>query len=70
MNLIKGKLVKCGGNLHRYKRDKIRNKIRGFCHCDGYAFKDAPHRKGTAPWCIHSKREPTQEEYEERYGPC
>ena len=67
--LIDNKCPDCEkGNLHRFTRDKIRDKTRN-CYCEAYPFKGAPHRTGTAPWCIHSKREPTREEYEERYGP-
>lgn len=44
-----------------YVKERERT-IRRKCVCDGYIY---PHRKGTAPWCIHSPREPTDEEHEQ-----
>lgn len=53
----------CGGRL-KPSCDKIRTKART-CNCDGYHF---PHHKGTEPWCVSSKREPTEQEYQDRSG--
>lgn len=49
-----------------YIKERIRNTKRA-CRCDGYIY---PHHKGTAPWCIHSNRLPTNKEHEQRkyYG--
>ena len=69
LHLVDGHLIECGGNLHRFERDKIRNKARGFCNCDGLPW-DGPHRKGSNVWCINHPTGPTKEDYEERYGPC
>jgi len=55
----------CGGVMKHDPEVKRRHK-RERCYCDGPAF--APHRRGYAPWCIHSNRTPTDEEYRERYG--
>lgn len=52
----------CGGRLSLDRTVKKRNK-RQRCLCDGYAF---PHREGTAPWCRHSTRPPTEEEWQWR----
>ena len=54
----------CGGNLSHDPEPRRRSK-RDRCLCDGYPF---PHRRGTAPWCVDSQREPTEQEYQERYG--
>jgi hypothetical protein len=35
------------------------------CKCDGYHF---PHSVGTEPWCVHSKRVPTDDEHRDRSG--
>ena len=45
------------------KREKDRNKKR-VCRCDGYHY---PHSKGTEPWCKHSKRSPSDDDYAQRY---
>ena len=55
----------CGKD--KLKHDPSVNAINrrvGVCICDGLSY---PHRKGAEPWCEHSKREPTDEEYRERY---
>lgn len=53
----------------RVESERKRNKIRA-CYCDGWhwSIKGGPHKKGSAPWCIHSKRMPTEEEIIERHG--
>lgn len=53
----------CGGNLS-YDPEPRRRSKEQVCKCDGYHF---PHRSGTAPWCKHTTRQPTEEEYRERY---
>lgn len=60
----KPKCKPCGGNL---KPDnwQIKKNKEATCRCDGYKF---PHRRECAPWCQHSKREPTEQEYQDRYG--
>lgn len=45
---------------HRVELHKSRT-----CHCSGYPF---PHRTGCQPWCINSKRLPTEQERADRYG--
>ena len=66
LNLVNGKLVKCGGNLHRFKRDKIRDKTRN-CNCDGFPW-DGPHRRGSSVWCENHPTGPTEEDYRDRYS--
>lgn len=62
---VRGKVCRvCGGNISHDPGPKRRHK-REVCLCDGYSF---PHRSGTAPWCVDSPREPTEEEYQERFG--
>jgi len=55
----------CGGNLNYDPEVKRRHK-KEVCYCGGPDFN--PHRKGWAPWCLHSERLPTDEEYIDRYG--
>lgn len=45
-------------SIHHDKAKKKENK-RKKCFCSGYPF---PHRKGSAPFCRYSKRQPTEDE--------
>lgn len=53
----------CGGE---FKVDTYRmsKENKNPCKCDGYWF---PHRKGSK-WCIHNKRELSEEEHIERFS--
>lgn len=55
----------CGGTMNHDPEVKRRHR-RERCYCDGPEW--APHRIGYAPWCIHAARQPTEEEFLDRYG--
>ena len=55
----------CGSNLHDASYDK-KHKRNETCTCDAYHF---PHRKGSSVFCVHSKKQPSEEDYENMYGP-
>lgn len=58
----------CGGplTLDQYRQRTGPSEGRGTCFCDGVHF---PHRKAGTVWCIHHPTGPTDQDYEERYGP-
>ncbi len=52
----------------RPDREPKRRAMRDRCGCAGYWF---PHRKGSGVWCEHSRRRPSDADYEARgYGRC
>lgn len=59
------KCHRCGGELkidtHRMNKENKKP-----CNCHGYMF---PHRKGGGVWCVHSLKEPTEQDVIDRYGP-
>lgn len=55
----------CGHDSLSLDLAKRREAKRNVCYCDGYHF---PHRKGSAPWCKHATRLPSDQDYEEKYG--
>jgi len=57
------KCKSCGAPLtYRDKWQERKNKVTA-CTCDGYPF---PHRKGSGVWCIHSVKQPTDMDYQDR----
>lgn len=59
----------CGASEWRLDKSRVKAWVRdkdpyNGCLCTALPY---PHRKGSSVWCVHSKRQPTEEDHKQRY---
>ena len=55
----------CGCDSLKFDRNKRKYNRINSCDCAAYHF---PHRAGSGVWCDQSTKQPTEQDYIERYG--
>jgi len=61
------KCPRCHKDTLKFDPSRRRERNNNLCKCDGME-GGWPHRKGSSVWCHKSKKQPTEEDYLERYG--